>query len=194
MTEGGVQINAAGQRFHDESQGYSEASVKVLAQPGKVVWNVFDAPLLALAGGFPDFCEAQAAGAVKTCADTAALATLIGCELEALNRTLASISAGSVNADGRIFQRALQAPYCAVKVTGALFHTQGGLAVDAHCRVLQEDGSPLPNLLAAGGAARGVSGNAVWGYLSGNGLLSAVAGGYIAAQTASLLLEDTLPS
>jgi len=44
--------------------------------------------------------------------------------------------------------------------------------------------SALPNLLAAGGAARGVSGNAVWGYLSGNGLLSAVAGGRIAAQTA----------
>ena len=36
----------------------------------------------------------------------------------------------------------------------------------------------------AGGAARGVSGNAVWGYLSGNGLLSAVAGGAIAAETA----------
>ena len=31
----------------------------------------------------------------------------------------------------------------------------------------------------------GVSGNAVWGYLSGNGLLSAVAGGYIAARTAA---------
>jgi fumarate reductase flavoprotein subunit len=28
----------------------------------------------------------------------------------------------------------------------------------------------------------------VWGYLSGNGLLSAVAGGFIAAQTAARLL------
>jgi fumarate reductase flavoprotein subunit len=81
-------------------------------------------------------------------------------------------------------KRALQAPFYAVKVTGALFHTQGGLDIDTHCRVLREDGSALPNLLAAGGAARGVSGNAVWGYLSGNGLLSAVAGGRIAAQTA----------
>jgi fumarate reductase flavoprotein subunit len=71
-----------------------------------------------------------------------------------------------------------------VKVTGALFHTQGGLDIDEHCRVLRQDGTPWPNLLAAGGAARGVSGNAVWGYLSGNGLLSAVAGGAIAAQTA----------
>ena len=48
-----------------------------------------------------------------------------------------------------------------------------------------------PNLLAAGGAARGVSGNAVWGYLSGNGLLSAVAGGAIAAQTAAQLVAST---
>jgi fumarate reductase flavoprotein subunit len=57
------------------------------------------------------------------------------------------------------------------------------------CRVQRADGTPLPNLLAAGGAARGVSGNAIWGYLSGNGLLSAVAGGHIAAQTARTLLE-----
>jgi fumarate reductase flavoprotein subunit len=50
--------------------------------------------------------------------------------------------------------------------------------------VRRADGSALPNLLAAGGAARGVSGNDAWGYLAGNGLLSAVAGGWIAATTA----------
>jgi fumarate reductase flavoprotein subunit len=111
--------------------------------------------------------------------------------LDTLIATLASIGAGTVNADGRVFKRALQAPYYAVKVTGALFHTQGGLAVDSHCRVLHDDGSPFSNLLAAGGAAGGVSGNAVWGYLSGNGLLSALAGGFIAAQTASQLLQNT---
>ena len=190
MMEGAVQLNASGQRFHDETQGYSEASVKVLAQPGGVAWNVFDAPLLALARSFPDFCEAEAAGALKTCADATALAALLGCELATLKQTLASISADAVNADGRAFKRALQAPYYAVKVTGALFHTQGGLAIDAHCRVLRDDGSPFVNLLAAGGAARGVSGNAVWGYLSGNGLLSAVAGGFIAAQTAAQFLQN----
>jgi fumarate reductase flavoprotein subunit len=43
--------------------------------------------------------------------------------------------------------------------------------------------------LAAGDAARGVSGNPVWGYLSGNGLLSAIAGGRIAAQTAIAQLQ-----
>ncbi len=61
---------------------------------------------------------------------------------------------------------------------------------DGYCRVVRQHGQPLPNLLAAGGAARGVSGDAVWGYLSGYGLLSAVAGGYIAANTAAELIRQ----
>jgi fumarate reductase flavoprotein subunit len=184
IMDGGVQINRAGERFHDETHGYSEAAVHVLAQPDGIAWNVFDAQTLALARTFPDFCEAESAGALKIAPDVEALAATIGCNAATLRATLTSIAPGVTAPDGRRFTRALDAPYYAVKVTGALFHTQGGLDIDAHCRVLSEDGTPLPNLLAAGGAARGVSGNAVWGYLSGNGLLSAVAGGYIAAQTA----------
>ena len=75
-----------------------------------------------------------------------------------------------------------------MRVTGALFHTQGGLDIDARLPRARRAGQPLPNLLAAGGAARGVSGNAVWGYLSGNGLLSAVAGGYLAGDAAARLV------
>lgn len=189
MMEGGVQINARGERFHDETQGYSEAAVQVLAQPGGVAWNVFDDALLRMAQDFPDFVQAQAAGAVQHAADVPALAALIGCDANTLQRTLAAVQPGTDEQTGRLFQRALQAPFHAVRVTGALFHTQGGLDIDAGTRVLREDGTPLPNLLAAGGAARGVSGQAVWGYLSGNGLLSAVAGGHIAAQTAAELLK-----
>ncbi len=188
MMEGAVQVNQQGRRFHDESQGYSEAAVQVLAQPGGVAWNVFDDSLLDFAQQFPDFREAQAAGAVRSAVDVRALADLIGCDRAALQATLDSVRAGGHAPDGRPFTRALAPPYHAVKVTGALFHTQGGLDIDARCRVLRNDGTPWPNLLAAGGAARGVSGNAVWGYLSGNGLLSAVAGGAIAAETASQIL------
>jgi fumarate reductase flavoprotein subunit len=119
------------------------------------------------------------------------LAQLIGCPPEALQSTLSSVRPGTDPATGRTFKRPLQSPFHAIKVTGALFHTQGGLDIDAHTRVLRQDGTPLPNLLAAGGAARGVSGQAVWGYLSGNGLLSAIAGGHIAAHTAQQLLKGT---
>jgi fumarate reductase flavoprotein subunit len=174
MMEGGIQVNAEGRRFHDETGGYSEASVQVLAQPGGTAWTVFDSRLLALGRTFPDFVAAEAAGAVRHADAPKALAALIGCDAATLSATLAGTR--------------LVAPYCAIRVTGALFHTQGGLAIDAQCRVLRNDGAAMPNLLAAGGAARGVSGNAVWGYLSGNGLLSAVAGGAIAARSAALQL------
>jgi fumarate reductase flavoprotein subunit len=188
MTEGGVQINARGERFHDETQGYSEAAVQVLAQPGAIAWNVFDDALLSLAREFPDFRAAEAAGALRTVADVSQLAELIGCAGEPLALTLRDVRCGHADAFGRTFTRALNEPLHAVKVTGALFHTQGGLDIDADSRVLRHDGVPLPNLLAAGGAARGVSGNSVSGYLSGNGLLSAVAGGFIAARTAATFL------
>jgi len=190
MMEGGVQINREGRRFHDETQGYSEAAVHVLAQPGAVAWNVFDTPLLELARGFPDFCEAEAAGALRCCNTVADLAACIGCDAATLQLTLEGLQSRAPHADGRVFKRALAAPYFAVKVTGALFHTQGGLDIATDARVLRKDGAPLPNLLAAGGAAGGVSGDHVWGYLSGNGLLSAVAGGYIAARTAAALVNE----
>ncbi|SDC61034.1 fumarate reductase flavoprotein subunit [Variovorax sp. CF079] len=189
MMEGGVQINREGRRFHDETQGYSEAAVKVLAQPGGVAWNVFDAPLLALAHEFPDFCEAEAAGALRRCDTVAQLAACIGCDVPTLQATLDALLAIGPQPDGRVFKRGLAAPYFAVKVSGALFHTQGGLDIGPDMRVLREDGTALPNLIAAGGAAGGVSGDAVWGYLSGNGLLSAVAGGAIAARTAAALVK-----
>ncbi len=187
MMEGGIQLNAKGERFHDETQGYSEAAVQVLAQPGGVAWCVFDEPILQLARGFPDFCAAEAAGAVKRCETVDALAGVIGCDAihliaeERLGTPAPAVKGFKV----RVFSRPLAPPYYAIRVTGALFHTQGGLDIDATCRVLDAQGQPFPNLLAAGGAARGVSGDAVWGYLSGNGLLSAVAGGAIAGACAA---------
>lgn len=192
MMEGGVQINIQGQRFHDETQGYSEAAVHVLQQPGGIAWNVFDDTLLELARTFPDFVDSEKAGALRTAQNEAALANLIGCELETLKATLDAVGPeGPEGPDpwGRTFKRSLQAPYHAVKVTGALFHTQGGLNIDSQCRVLSQEGDPFPNLLAAGGAARGVSGNEVSGYLSGNGLLSAVGGGWVAGATAAGILK-----
>jgi fumarate reductase flavoprotein subunit len=175
MMQGGVQVNLQGKRFHDETQGYSEAAVHVLEQSQGLAWNVFDESLLPLAMSFPDVAIAMQAGAIKKCVDLKALAALIECDANTLQATLRTTQ--------------LQAPFYAVKVTGALFHTQGGLAIDQSCRVLRSNGLAFDNLLAAGGAAGGVSGNSVWGYLSGNGLLSAIAGGYIAANTAINFLQ-----
>jgi len=98
-------------------------------------------------------------------------------------------ASGGTDRFGRVFAGtpALAPDYCGVKVTGALYHTQGGLRVDPGARVLREDGSALPNLLAGGGAARGLSGPSRWGYLSGNGLLTATVLGRAAGTSAACL-------
>ena len=77
-----------------------------------------------------------------------------------------------------------------VKVTGALFHTQGGLLVDLEARVLRRTGGVLPNLFAGGGAACGLSGSGRDGYLSGNGLLAAAVLGATAGRNAAMLVNQ----
>jgi fumarate reductase flavoprotein subunit len=77
------------------------------------------------------------------------------------------------------------------KITGALFHTQGGLDVDLDGRVLRPDGTALVNLFAGGGAARGLSGPADWGYLSGSGLLMATTLGRLAGTAAAAMTAMT---
>lgn len=58
--------------------------------------------------------------------------------------------------------------------------------VDSDARVLARDGAPFPNLFAAGGAARGISGPGADGYLAGNGLLAATTLGKLAGRSAAL--------
>ncbi|HSF93625.1 MAG TPA: FAD-dependent oxidoreductase [Thermohalobaculum sp.] len=192
MMEGGIQVNAEGRRFSNEHGGYSEQSVNVLAQPGSVAWNVYDDRLHRVGMGFPDYRDAVAAGAVLDGSDAQTIAERTGLPAEALQATLdqqAACCAGRAQDPfGRDFagKPMLSGRLHAVKVTGALFHTQGGLVIDRSAHVLKPDGTVLPNLYAGGGAACGVSGARVSGYLSGNGLLTAVALGYVAGQTAAI--------
>ncbi len=180
MIEGGIQVNQRGERFANEHAGYSEACLPVLRQPGGVAWCVYDERLHQLGMTFPDYQEAHRAGAVKR-----------DPSFPALEKTLSEVkrlaATGGQDEFGRSFagKPSLTPPYYAIKITGALFHTQGGLVVDERARVLDKTGKPLPNLFAGGGAACGLSGDHVWGYLSGNGLLSAVVLGRIAGQGAA---------
>ena len=195
MMEGGIQINAAGERFANEHRGYSEHAVEVLRQPGGMAWVVYDQRIHTLGLTFPDYCDAASAGAVRQADSLAALAEVTGTPPEALAATLTEVTrlqgGQGLDRHGRAFtgQAALQAPWYAIRVTGALFHTQGGLAVDHCARVLRPDGTAFANLYAGGGAARGVSGPAASGYLSGNGLLSAVNLGRLAGEHAAARLS-----
>ena len=183
---GGFQVDLTGQRFWNEAQGYSEAARAVLARPEGQAIAVFDARGAAIARQFADFRDAEAQGAIKAAASPAELARAFALPEDAFVATCAEVAGacatGMPDRFGRRFtpSQALAAPLYGVRVTGALFHTQGGLEIDRQARVLRATGGSFPNLFAAGGAACGVSGAGDAGYLSGNGLLAAVTLGRIA--------------
>lgn len=192
MMQGGIQVNVRGERFSNEHEGYSEQGVKVLSQPSGVAWNLYDARLHKLGQGFEDYRTADRAGAVRVFDNLDEVADFIGAPASTLRATLDEVgqlaTGQGTDVLGRDFTKApglSGPPYHAVKVTGALFHTQGGLSIDQHAQVLRADGTPMGNLYAGGGAAVGVSGSQVWGYLSGNGLLTATALGRIAGLSAT---------
>jgi len=195
IMEGGYQVNVRGERFSNEARGYSEQAVDVVAQPGHVAWDIYDQRLHELMLEFDDYRDALEARAVLQAEQIAALAALAGIDAAGLASTVAEVESlqrsERVDRFGRDFTRkpALRAPYFAVKVTGALFHTQGGLAVNHEAQVLREDGSLLPNIFAGGGAARGVSGAGCSGYMAGNGLLTATTFGRLAGTAAARLVR-----
>ncbi len=196
IMEGGVQLNKNGQRFSNESLGYSEQAVNVLQQPDAEAWTFYDERLHELMLDFTDYQHAIEAGAIYQADTLEEITALCKLDAEIVRETLNEIEqlANSNTEDqfGRRFSsnKLLQAPYRAVKVTGALFHTQGGLEVDEHARVVSEDGHALPNLYAGGGAARGISGSGADGYIAGNGLLTATTLGRIAGQHAATSINQ----
>jgi fumarate reductase flavoprotein subunit len=189
VMEGGILVNREGRRFGDETTGYSEYATEVIAQPGGTAVLVFDQRIHELALAFEDYRIAVEAGAIKTAPDVAALAERFGVDAAGFAATLSAYDAAARGeADdefGRADCRRLTGPWHGVRVTGALFHTQGGVVVDEHARVLRPDGSPIAGLYAGGGAAEGLSGPGSGGYMSGNGLLSALGLGWLAGRHAA---------
>ena len=108
----------------------------MLRQPGGIAWDVFDARIAAVARQFEDFREAESAGAIMSADTIADLARAM--HVPALpwrpsgTKSKPSRRAGERSLWPPVCPRAtLGPPFRAVKVTGALFHTQGGLAIDA---------------------------------------------------------------
>jgi fumarate reductase flavoprotein subunit len=189
IMEGGFQVNKEGKRFGNESSGYSEHALDVLAQPGGVAWDIYDRRLHLLGLTFDDYRQAIEAGAIQKAETIEALAIELQLPPAALAQTLVDYHhcAGGEMSDpfGRPDCRRLEGPFYGTKVTGSLFHTQGGLRVDLNARVLREGGIPITNLYAGGGVAAGISGHGAGGYFSGNGLLTAIGYGMLAGQHAS---------
>src|SRR5580704_12336256 len=147
IMQGGIQINRDGSRFCDETQGYSEQAAEVLRQPGAIAWSIFDGRIAAVARQFEDFQNAERAGAIVTGRSVEELAGLMRMPAATFAAEWADVERlkrkRGTDRFGRQFapEQLCEAPFQAVKVTGALFHTQGGLAINGAGRVRRQDES-----------------------------------------------------
>ncbi|MEZ5653953.1 MAG: FAD-dependent oxidoreductase [Burkholderiaceae bacterium] len=188
---GGFIVDADGRRFGDESVGYSDFAITA-ARARAPLHVIYDADIRErTSAGQQEFAELVALGGAREADGPEALASRIGVPAAALADTLASTrrcaQGEAADAFGRrAWARPLAAPLVATRIAPALLHTQGGLAVDEHARVLHRAGGAIAGLYAAGGAAAGISGlRGAHGYVSGNGLLAALALGRIAGAHAA---------
>ena len=185
--QGAFMVNRLGRRFVAEDIGPSELAAHVLAQAGGVALEVFDARIHQFAMAQGPYREAFAAGKILSASSATDLARLFNIPerefLASFEQHHQAVQSGHDAAHGRKrFGPPLQAPFYGAWVTGALAHTQGGLRVDRCARVLRTDGSVVPGLYAAGGAAASVSGVGGAGYLPGNGLAQSFALALLAAR------------
>ncbi|GHD62277.1 fumarate reductase flavoprotein subunit [Thalassobaculum fulvum] len=191
IEKGGILVGADGRRFGNEDAGYSGYAPVVMGQ-GEFAWAVYDRRIHDVAMGEEEYAEMAGMGGVRWGATPAIAAQAAGIDQEGLTATVAAYNAAASGEAADAFGRThfnlapLQPPFGIVKVKPGLFHTQGGLLVDDHARVLRPGGSVVSNLFAGGGAAAGISGRSgAGGYASGNGLLTALGLGRIAGLRAA---------
>jgi tricarballylate dehydrogenase len=183
----GIIVNTRGERFLDEGADfrnytYAKYGREILAQPGSVAYQVFDAvtrPMLRTE-------EYDMPGvSVLVADDLAELAGLMGVDVDTFTATVAAFNeaidrdvAFDPNVkDGRRADVVPpksnwavpieQGPFYAYGVTCGITFTFGGLRTDTHGRVLDGAGTAIPGLFAAGEMLGGLfSGN----YPGGTGL------------------------
>lgn len=191
VIDGGVLVNRDGERFSDEMADVSGQGVKVMRQPDHVAYMIYDQTLHDRYSHLHETKQALEVGAVKqgsTSAELCQALNLPSAAVEQTLRDLAAVKAGEKpDAWGRDFTGThdLAPPYYGIRVTGALYHTQGGLEVDGNAQVKRAGGGLLPNLFAGGGAARGMSGPTCSGYIPAAGLCMAMTLGRLAGRAAA---------
>lgn len=175
---GALLVDVRGRRFVDEqAHGYSKLGRIIAEQPQGEAVLLWDQRAQRAARHSELMRESARARAFKqydTLAELVSGLALPEADLAQTLRTFRSYSTVDHTEHGP-----LQFPLYAARVTRGLLTTQGGLTVDTTGRVLHRNGHVIPGLYAGGGTAAGISGPSSDGYMSGNGLLTALGFGWI---------------
>jgi tricarballylate dehydrogenase len=203
----GILVNARGERFVDEGADfrnytYARYGREILAQPGQMAWQVFDAKAAPL---LRDEYRIRQVTRVRADSLESLASRMEGIDIGGFLATVAAFNAAVDRSrpfdptvkDGRgtrglvmpksNWANPLKAPpFEAYAVTCGITFTFGGLHVDAEARVISEEGEPMPGLFAAGELVGGLF---YHNYPGGTGLTSGAVFGRTAGRNAARAIE-----
>ena len=198
----GIVVNARGKRFVDEGRGgvFVANAIARLDDP-LTACAVFDEQVWQGPGKNARIPAnpllVEAGGTVHSAPTLAALAKLIDVPAARLEQTVSeyneAYAAGTlaelhparsskpIPGNAPIPTMPVSTPpYYAVPLCAGITMTMGGIAIDAHARVLHESGEPIPGLYAAGSSTGGLEGRGGAHYLGG--LIKAAVFGLLAGE------------
>ena len=188
-----IYVNKNGKRFVEESGRRDVISNATIAQPGQIMYSIFDSE-----GGFyagvkelppAELANLTSKGYLYVGESLEDLAKKAGIDPEGLKATVArynELVAAGKDTDFEKDEVELpigKAPFYCVPLSPTLHHTMGGLKINTEAQVLREDGSVIAGLYAAGEVTGGIHGS---NRVGGNALTDGVVFGRIAGKNAAM--------
>jgi fumarate reductase flavoprotein subunit len=159
--EGAILVNRTGKRFINELETRDTVSKAILNQEGKKAFLLFDTGVVERLASIKKYKDAgllTEAGTVKE------LAEKIGVNAAELENTVNTYNTYFTEQKDAEFGRRVMAgeltkgPFYAVEVGPAIHHTMGGIKINTKAEVLNNSGSIVEGLFAAGEVTGGVHG------------------------------------
>lgn len=161
--EGAILVSSQGKRFYNEMDTRDKVTAAINALPEKSAYLVFDSGVKSRAKAIQQY---EKMGFVLQGDTIEALADAMGVPADALAKTLESWNGAVQNKKDTEFGRTTGmdhdlsgAPYYAIKIAPGIHYTMGGVKINANTEVLNQQGSPIPGLFAAGEVTGGLHGD-----------------------------------
>ena len=191
-------VNKKGERFIDETIGYHvfESVNAMLRQPDKISYALLDATLRRqFEGKMPDLEKALQAEVkkdrVKISDSWDDIAAWIGADPGVLKATVAKYNSfcrqeydGDYAKERRYLLPLTSPPYYAIKGLSVILDTIGGIRINEHMQVLDNQNNPVPGLYAAGVVTSGWESEIYCSNLSASAFGFAINSGRIAGEEA----------
>ena len=184
-------VNVNGDRFVDETGRRDDISHGILAQPGQVVYAIFDQKTIDQKKVRDDLMQIALGHGYAYKADTLSdLAKAAGINQAEFAKTMAAYNEASRTQNTKslpvpkilIGMPVDKAPFYSVPITTTIHHTMGGLRINEKTQVLDEKGRVIPGLYAAGEITGGIHGG---NRLGRNALTDLLVFGHIAGMQVS---------